>query len=240
MAPFRELILQAAMSHGYNRRMQASSLNAWLPRPLRRLAGRTLQVALNRVAALDPDLRGALTKLDGRRIGVRLTGAELAFDIVVRDGALRVEPPLHPEDTSARSDLSIAATPFLLLAMAMPREGDTLPPGKVEIAGDAELARRMEKLARDFAPDFEAAFARAFGEVLGVPIARAFRDATQWLREGAEHAATDTADWLRDDARLVVPRGEMDDFLDEIDALRERVERLDARVRRLLPLASST
>lgn len=211
-----------------------ASLNAWLPRPLRRLAGRTLEAALNRTLVLDPDWRTSLKALEGRRIGVYLRGPELGFDIAVRDGALHVEPPPSPTDKAAvKPELCVAATPGALLAMAMSRAEGTLPPGKVEIAGDAELARRLEKLARDFTPDVEAAFVRTFGEVLGVPIARALRDATHWLREGVHHAATDTADWLRDHARLVIPRGELDDFLDDVDSLRERAERLSARVGRL-------
>lgn len=211
--------------------MNATAANAWMPRPLRRLAGRVLQGALARVVKLDPDTHAALAKLEGRRIGVHLHGAELAFDIAVHDGALQIEPPL--QDDGTRADLRVAATPFSLFALAMPREGDTLPPGKVEIAGDAELARRMEKLAREFEPDMEAAFSRMFGEVIGVAIARALREATNALRTGARHAGADAADWLRDEARLVVPRGELDDFLDDVDRLRERTERLQARVQRL-------
>jgi ubiquinone biosynthesis protein UbiJ len=216
--------------------MSARPANHWLPRPLRRLGGRALERALNRVVALDPETCAALAKLESRRIGVHLVGAELAFDLAVRNGALHVEPPHDAEaheSVQAKPDLRVTATPFSLLALAMPREGDTLPPGKVEIAGDAELARRLEKLAREFAPDLEAAFARTFGEVMGVAIARALRDATRRLRTGVRHASADTADWLRDEARLVVPRGELDDFLDDVDRLRERAERLQVRVNRL-------
>ena len=216
--------------------MNVRPANHWLPLPLRRLGGRALARALNQVVALDRETCSALAKLDGRRIGVHLQGAELAFDLRVHDGALHVEPPHDPaadDHAKAKPDLRVAATPFSLLALAVPREGDTLPPGKVEIAGDAELARRLENLARNFAPDIEAAFARTFGEIFGVAIARALRDATHWLRTRAEHASADSADWLRDEARLVVPRGELDDFLDEVDTLRERGERLQARVERL-------
>lgn len=213
--------------------MESNAVNRWMPRPLRKLAGGALQMSLNRMVALDPDTRDALMKLDDRRIGVHLRGAELAFDIAVREGLLHIEPPQADADVEKKSDLRVAATPFALLAMAIPRADEAIAPGKVEIAGDAELARRMEKLARDFAPDFEAAFANVFGEVLGVPIARALHDATQWLKTSAQHAGADAAEWLRDDARLAVPRGEVDDFLDEVDALRERVERLNARTQKL-------
>ncbi len=209
--------------------MDSTAANAWLPKPLRRMAGGALTRALDQALRLDPDTRAALAKLHGRRIGLHLRGPEIAFDIAVREDALRVEPPQSADDTQVKTDLRVSATPGSLLAMALSRGGETAP-GKVEIAGDAELARRMEKLAREFAPDFEAAFANVFGEVVGVAIARALREATQWLRRSAQHAVQDTADWLRDESRLVVPRGELDDFLDEVDALRERAERLNARV----------
>ncbi|HJU06886.1 MAG TPA: SCP2 sterol-binding domain-containing protein [Rhodanobacteraceae bacterium] len=212
--------------------MDSTAANAWMPPPLRRLAGRALERAFNRALKLDPDTQAALAKLDGRRIGVHLRGPEIAFDIAVREGALRVQPPQGEESQQGKTDLRVSATAASLLAMALSRNGET-PPGKVEMAGDAELARRMEKLARDFAPDFEAAFADVFGEVVGVAIARALREASQWLRQNAQHAVQDSADWLRDESRLVVPRGELDDFLDGVDNLRERAERLNARVNRL-------
>lgn len=204
----------------------APGSNALIPRALRERAGRALEFALGRALALDPDSQARLRALEGRSVGVHLRGPELALRLVVQDGALRVGPPVD-------ADLRVAATPGSLLAMALKRGDDALPPGKVEIAGDAELARRLEKLARQFAPDFEEAFARSFGDVLGVPIARILRSALVWGREGARHLAEDGADWLREEARLAVPRAEMDDFLDGVDAARERLERLEARLARL-------
>jgi ubiquinone biosynthesis accessory factor UbiJ len=209
--------------------MGSTAANAWMPKPLRRLAGRALERAFDLALILDPETRSALGGLTGRRICVHLRGPEIAFDIVVEDGALRIQPP-RSEESPGRADLHVAATPGSLLGLAFGRGEEALPAGKVEIAGDAELARRVERLVREFGPDFEAAFAGVFGEVIGVAIARTLRQATQWLRQGAQHAAQDSADWLRDEARLVVPCGEQDDFFDEVDALRDRVERLQARV----------
>ena len=215
--------------------MSASEANTWIPLPLRKLGGRALASALNRVLALDPESQAALAKLEGRRLAMRLCGPEITFAIAVREGRLEVGPPDARDavDPNAKSDLHVSATPGAVLSLLAPRADDALPPGKIEIAGDAELARRVEKLARGFAPDFEAAIVSVLGEIAGVPIARALREATRWLQTGARHFGEDAADWLRDEARLVVPRGELDDFLDGVDALRERVERLAARVQRL-------
>ncbi len=202
-----------------------------LPRPLRVLAGRALESALNRAVDLDPDTRNQLETLEGRRVVVYMHGPELALSVHVEDGRLRVGPP--PPDEAGGPTLRVKATPGSLLAMALQRGEDGIAPGQVEIAGDAGLARRLEKLAREYAPDFEEAFAQRFGDVLGVPMARAMQRGLAHARRGAKHLVEDTADWLREESRLAVAPDEMDAFLDDVDTLRERVERLDARLNRL-------
>ena len=214
--------------------MNAALPNTWLPQPLRRLAGRALETALNHTLSLDPDTQQKLAALDGRSLQLHLRGPELALNITVEGARLKVGPP---QDTS---QLRVAASPGSLLAMVLRRGDEGVAPGKVEIAGDADLARRLEKLASAFAPDFEEAFARSFGDVLGVPLAQAFARALRHARSSAGHLSEDGADWLRDEARLTPAMGEVETFLDEVDALRERSERLEARVARLRQRARGT
>jgi ubiquinone biosynthesis protein UbiJ len=208
--------------------MNAVTPNAWLPQPLRKLAGRALETALNHTLSLDPDTQQRLAALNGRSVQLHLRGPEIALAVTVEDARLKVGPPQDD------SQLRVAATPGSLLAMMFRRDDDGIAPGKVEIAGDAELARRLEKLASKFAPDFEEAFARTFGDVLGVPLAKAVRKGLVHARETATHLTEDSADWLRDEARIATAPGEVEGFLDGVDHLRERSERLESRVQRLM------
>ncbi|APG06366.1 sterol-binding protein [Luteibacter rhizovicinus DSM 16549] len=201
--------------------------NRFLPRPLRVLAGRAMEAALNRAVDLDPDTRSRLDALDGRSVQVHLSGPELALRISVQKGRLRVGPP------EEGGSLRVTASPGSLLAMAIRRDDDGVAPGKVDIAGDAELARRLEKLTRHYAPDVEEAFAKTFGDTVGVPLAKAFRDAFAHARETVSHLTEDGADWLRDEGRVAVAPGEADAFLDGVDDVRERTERAEARLARL-------
>jgi ubiquinone biosynthesis protein UbiJ len=198
-----------------------------LPRPLRVLAGRALETALNHSLSLDPDTMQRLGALDGRSVQVHLRGPELVLAVTVEGGRLKVGPGTDD------SQLRVAASPGSLLAMALRRGDDGIAPGKVEIAGDADLARRLEKLASQFAPDFEEAFARSFGDVLGVPLAKAVRKGLSHARITARHLAQDSADWLRDEARVAVAPGQTEGFLDGVDRVRERSERLESRLARL-------
>ncbi|GAB2537652.1 ubiquinone biosynthesis accessory factor UbiJ [Rhodanobacter koreensis] len=208
--------------------MNSVTPNSWLPQPLRKLAGRALETALNHTLSLDPDTQQRLAALNGRSVQLHLRGPEIALAVTVEDARLRVGPPQDD------SQLRVAATPGSLLAMMFRRDDDGIAPGKVEIAGDAELARRLEKLVSKFAPDFEEAFARTFGDVLGVPLAKAVRKGLAHARETATHLTEDSADWLRDEAYIALAPGEVEGFLDSVDHLRERSERLESRVQRLI------
>jgi ubiquinone biosynthesis protein UbiJ len=195
------------------------------PNPLLVRLGRLLEAVLNRALSLDEPTRAQLGALEGRRVGIELTGTPLALAIEVHEGRLRVGPHWQ-----AAGNLNLRAAPASLLAFAL-RRGDESPvPGEVDISGDAELARRVEKLLRGFRPDIEEAFAKTFGDVIGVPLARTLHAAFDWSRESAEALARDTADFLRDESRDLIAAAEMDQFLDEVDGLRDRVERLVARV----------
>ncbi len=199
------------------------------PNPLLARLGGLLEAAINRAVALDPETRERLARLDGRRVGVELRPLNLALALTVDGSRLRVGP--HWEHAR---DLNLRASPASLLAFALRRGDDSvMPPGKVDIAGDAELARQIEKVLRDFRPDVEEAFTSVFGDVIGVPVSRAFANAFAWARESANAIALDAVEFVRDDTRDVVSVPEAEKFFDDVDALRERADRLDARIKRL-------
>ncbi len=112
------------------------------------MLGRLLQSALNRALALDPDTRSQLQRLDGRALSVTFTNTPLALRLAVSGDRLEVGPAFGGD-----SALRVAATPGSLIALALRRGDDAaLAPGKVEIAGDAELARRLERSRAATAP----------------------------------------------------------------------------------------
>ncbi len=203
------------------------------PNAMRARLGRLLEGVLNRALAMDEDTRERLGALEGQRIGLELRGINLALAISVKDKRLCVGP-----HWDAPGDLNLRAAPGSFLAMVLRRgEDSVMPSGKVEISGDAELARRVEKLARDFQPDIEEAFARTFGDVLGVPLARALQRAFTWGRDSTRAMAHNTTEYLREESRDLIAPAEMEEFLDDVDALRERADRLEARMQRLAPRA---
>ena len=206
----------------------ASPLDALKP-----AAGRVLEAALNRAVALDPDTRDALRTLDGRRVELALQSPPLALQLRV-DGERLVVGPVEKEN---EPDLSVRSTLGALLGQLpalLGSRGDDAPPiGGMRISGDADLARRLQRLAERFDPDWQKPFVAVFGEVVGVQVANGFAGALRQARTLGGEFAGSAAEFVVEESRDVVGRDELAAFHDDVDALRDDFERLAARVARI-------
>jgi ubiquinone biosynthesis protein UbiJ len=208
----------------------ASVFDAFKP-----IAGRAIASALNRLLALDPDVRDAVVALEGRRIQLTLEAPTFALEVRVHQGRLVVGPADRSSGhASNEPDLAVRGTlGGLLSQLPFLRPASGAGVGKVKIAGDADLARQLQKLAQRFDPDWNQPFTEILGDVPGVQVASAVRAAFRFGRDGATRFARDAAEFLTEESRDVVGRAELDAHLDDIDALRDRVERLHARMQQL-------
>ena len=193
-------------------------------------AGRALEAALNRALALDEETRSALKALDGQRVAITLTSPPLALQVRVDGEALRV----GPVDAEDAPDLGMRTMLAGLLGqLPMFRRDDAPPVGKLRIECDAELARRLQKLAQGFDPDWQLPFVRVFGDVAGVQVAKALAAALRQAQVAGRNLAETAAEYVTEESRDVVPRAELDAFHDDVDALRDDVERIAAKIARL-------
>jgi len=209
-------------------RMPTSPFDAFKP-----LAGRALETALNRALSLDPDTGAALGALDGRRIALALEAPAIALEIRVAGGRLQV----GPVDAAQEPDLAVRSTLAGLLGQLPGLFGGSrdhaAPVGRVRVSGDAELARRLQKMATRFDPDWQQPFTAVFGDIAGVQIANGARAALTQIRQAMGELAGSAAEYVTEESRDVVGRAELNAFHDDVDVLRDDVERMAARVERL-------
>ncbi len=197
-------------------------------------AGRALEAALNRALALDEDTRAGLPALDGRSVALTLDSPPLALRVTVNGDALRV----GPVGDADRADLSVRSTlGGLLRQLPMFRRDDAPPVGQLRIEGDAELARRLQRMAERFDPDWARPFTAVLGDVIGMQVANGIAFALRGARHAGKEFAGSAADYLTEESRDVVGREELAAFHDDVDAIRDDVERLAARVSRLRGVA---
>jgi ubiquinone biosynthesis accessory factor UbiJ len=183
----------------------------------------TLDNLLNRGLPRSPRARQLCAELEGKsvaieirditRLRVRSTGQTLT---VTRD--------------AAPADATLAGGPLSLLALAGESPDAVLQRGEVAIGGDAELAQKFRELARLLRPDLEEELSLLLGDVPAHQLGRLARLTLDWSRKAAGTTLTNLAEYLGHERADLVPRNEGEQFLRGVDAVREGVDRLAARI----------
>lgn len=209
--------------------------------PLPALLAASLQSGLNGVLALDRDSDARLERLSGRVLKLVLEGAGIELFFTAGDGGIDVGlegPTGRTGEDEDKADTTVRGTPAALFSMAASQlgEGWTAPGSKVSIEGDAGLARDFERLFSRLDPDVEGALSGIFGDVIGHQLAIGLRQGARRARETAGVAGDVLGEVLRDGARggrsgPLIGATEARHFADQVDGLRDAVERLEARVR---------
>ncbi len=196
--------------------------------PLPSILAAMLDTAINRVLALDEDAPSRLQRLDGRML--RLDLANVGIKLYFAFSTTRVDVSI---ESAEEPDTVISGSPLALFSMAVP-DGDGSwgrASSRVNISGDATLARDLERLFSRLDPDWESTLSQLFGDVWGYQVAAGIRSGSEQAREATVKAAEMVSEFLQRDSGLLVPSADIKAFADAVDETRDAVERLEARLR---------
>jgi ubiquinone biosynthesis protein UbiJ len=183
----------------------------------------TIENVLNRGLPRSPRAQQLCAELTGRSVAVEIR--EITRLVVESTGST-----LRITRGSARADAEIVGGPFGLIALSGDKPDSVLQRGDVEIRGDAELAQKFRELALLLRPDPEDTLSELIGDVPAHQIGRFGQLALGWTRKAAATAMGNLAEYLGHERHDLVPRNEGEQFLRGVDALREDLDRLEARV----------
>jgi len=103
----------------------------------------------------------------------------------------------------------------------------------VEVSGNARLADEVMALARHLRWDFEEDLSRVVGDAAAHRLGEGLRALLAWQGDAARRLAGAFADYVTEEAKLVARRSELDSLARDTATLRDAVERLEQRMRRL-------
>jgi ubiquinone biosynthesis protein UbiJ len=190
---------------------------AELLRPFERL--------LNRNIAASGRARALLAELAGRSMEVRFTATPLRIRLAASPEALSVVPA-----GEEAADAVIEGTPLAFLRLASGDAAQSIRAGGMEVRGDAEIAEGFRRLLDAARPDLEEELSRLTGDVPAHYAARFAREALDFGRRAGDTLARNFAEYLTEESRDLPVRLEAEEFIEDVDRLRESVDRLEARV----------
>ena len=183
----------------------------------------TIENFLNRGLPRSPRAQELCAELAGRRIAIEAPA--MARVLVESTGnSLRVTRGSLP------ADAEVIGGPLSLLALSGNAAEASLSGGAVEVRGDAELAQKFQELARLLKPDPEEELSLVIGDVAAHRLGRLARGALGWTRSAAATLLQNFGEYFSHERGDLVSREEGEQYLRGVDALREDVDRLDARL----------
>ncbi|MCU0870066.1 MAG: SCP2 sterol-binding domain-containing protein [Burkholderiales bacterium] len=138
----------------------------------------------------------------------------------------------------AAADAEGAAAPALTVQVplaAVPKlmTGDAGARSAARVDGDAGFAQTVWSLVAGLRWDAEGDLARVLGGALAHRVVQGLHGASADARDAVRRAGAGFAEWVSEEARVVVPTAEQQAWQDAVDQVRDAAERLDARLRRL-------
>ena len=180
---------------------------------------------LNRNIRESTPARELCAQLEGKLIAIRVRDSALAGYFEISDGAvaLRME---HEGDP----DVAITGS---LVTLALMASEDSIRDGSLDLTGDAGTAQRFQQLLEHAKPDLEEELSRFVGDAAAHSIGEIARSFGNWARQSRSIMRDNIREYLQEESREVPSRYEVERFAKDVSRLRDDVDRLAARVKRL-------
>lgn len=198
---------------------------------LQSLLNSALDRAVSRAVRDSSRARELCARLDGRSVCIEITGSPWRVQLEGR--GLQLQARLLSADSAEPADARIQGSAVTLLGALGEAQRGLLQSGSLRIEGDAEVAQACSELLQMLRPDIEEVLGRRVGPVSAHLLWRGARAA--WTQGGAllRDQSRNAADWLAHERRALVPAPEAEHRYRQIEAAREQLDRLEARVHAL-------
>lgn len=192
-----------------------------------------LNMALRAALKHDPATRQRLLPLTGKSLLINVTSPRLRLYLSVSDDSLEFSTRLP----GARADSAETADAELRGSLndfiqAMQAGHRRLATG-IHIRGDSGLVLTLTECLQQLDIDWEGWLADHIGDLPAHQLAESLRSTRHYFRDTRALLLDDLADYLHEEVRLLPTRVELEYFYDQVDELRLRTDRVQARLQLL-------
>ena len=191
-----------------------------------------LASVINRALALDPLASARLQTLSGQclRIECSEPPLDIVIDITGNGIALRTAQAAAGEPVHAH--LRGRLSDFVKLLGADDKAAAIIN-SDLHLHGNSQLLQQLADILQPIDLDWEYHLARLIGDLPAHLLGKLGRDSWHWLQQSRPVFARHLQEFVLEEAALSPGRAELDAFVDDVQALMLRSERLAARIARL-------
>lgn len=192
-----------------------------LLRPIARILNRNIQETT--------PARELCAELAGTVVAIRVKNTALATHFIVDETSLNLVA-----DTDRDADVVITGSLLTLARMTGESGESAIRDGDLDLTGDAETAQQFQRLLAYAKPELEEEVSSLIGDVAAHRLGNMARGLARWGREARSTMGDNIREYLQEESRDAPTRYEVDKFTQDVDTLRDDVERAEARINRML------
>lgn len=190
-------------------------------RPAARLLNKNIQAST--------PARELCGQLSARVIAVRVRDTALSMYFTIGDDAVDLTTA-----SDAEPDVVLTGSLLALARMAGQRGEGAIRDGSLDLTGDAETAQAFQRLLAFARPDIEEELSGLVGDVAAHRLGEIARGIGRWGRGVRSTMRDNIREYLQEESRSLPSRYEVERFAKDVDVLRDDVDRLAARIDKLV------
>ncbi len=194
-----------------------------------------METAFNAALKLDPDTQKHLASLSGKVIAMELRGFDLTLYLLPAENGLNMMLNYQGE-----ADTTLSGTPLSLAEMSLgPDASRALFSGDVVIRGDVETGQKFKRILDQLDIDWEEQLSRLSGDIIAHKSGDFIRAAGHWGSQTLGALGNNLAEYLQMESQNLPLAEDVKHFMQDVDTLRDDVDRLEARIKRLIKSQAS-
>lgn len=188
-----------------------------------------LEKLINKALQLDEETLYSLGQLADKVIAFEFINTNLTLFLFPSEQGLAIYSQYEK-----KPDVWIKGTPGnFIMMMTASKRGAASMPADMQVIGDISLAQRFQQIMQTMEIDLEEPLSKWVGDTAAYQIGKFFRNTRRFAFNTTRVLATDISEYLRFETGMLPDDLLVEEFCQDVDLLREDVDRFTQRVNKL-------
>ena len=185
-----------------------------------------LESAINSLLQSDPVTCQALKRLTGRIIQIEATDIHQSIFIIPFDAGVQLQAHIE-----GAADVTLSGSSNRLLQLvSSDNKAEHFFGNGISVSGETSLANQFQQLLAEADIDWEALLADHIGDLPAHQLSKLTKSQLSFVKRISNSFSQNIHEYIQEEAQLLPTRPEAEGFMADVDHLKERVERLAARI----------
>lgn len=194
------------------------------------LALHGLEASMNSYLRMDPDTIARLAKLNGKIIKMEIEDWRISFYILPTTHGVELQ-----HDYSGEADTCISGKLDAMFKLSCAKgSSESLFKNRIAVSGNTQTGEAVREILAKIDIDWEEQLSKLTGDIIAHKVGNVFRTIKNASQKTRQTIGLNIKEYLQHESGALVTPEEITGFCNQVSAVRNDVERAEARLNRLI------